>query len=359
MLQILPDMALTFGDVLLLPGASDCLPDEADVSSVFTREGLRLGLPMLSAAMDTVTEAPMAIAIGRLGGMGVIHKNMPVEDQAMQVRLAKEALQGLVGAAIGVGSSGMERAEALMEAGVDVLVVDTAHGHAASVLATIRALRERWKNHPIIGGNVATAEGAAALIEAGVSAVKVGIGPGSICTTRIVAGVGVPQLSAVMAAYGVCRSAGIPVIADGGIQTSGDIAKAIAAGASAVMLGSLLAGTDESPGTLQWESGRGYKLYRGMGSVAAMERGSADRYFQSSQAKKWVAEGVEGRVPYRGKLEDVLTQLVGGLRASMGYTGHATIASMQEGCRAVRITAAGLKESHPHHIILQDGTATG
>jgi IMP dehydrogenase len=248
----------------------------------------------------------------------------------------------------------MKRAEALAAEDVDVIIVDTAHGHSAGVLKAVRAVKDAFPHTQIIGGNVATGEGAQALIDAGVDAVKVGIGPGSICTTRIVAGVGVPQLSAILDAAGICHKAGVPLIADGGIKFSGDIAKAIAAGADTIMVGSLLAGTEESPGEVVLYQGRSYKSYRGMGSVGAMARGSADRYFQSevADALKLVPEGVEGRVPFKGAASGVVHQLVGGLKAAMGYTGHPTIASMQNGCQMVRITGAGLKESHAHDITI-------
>jgi IMP dehydrogenase len=468
-------LALTFDDVLLKPAESSVLPTHVSTRTRLTRT-IELGIPVISAAMDTVTEADLAIAMAQAGGLGVIHKNMPVERQASEVRRVKKFESGMVvnpvtiapgqtladalrlmaehrisgipvvetqgrlvgivtnrdvrfardpgqpiselmtrelitvregvsldaakqllhqhriekllvvddahrciglitvkdidkaarfpaackddkgrlraAAATGVGADGLYRAEALFDAEVDVIVVDTAHGHSKGVLDVVERIRKLSNYTQIIAGNVATAEGARALIQAGADAVKVGIGPGTICTTRIVAGVGVPQLTAVMDAAEACREAGVPVIADGGIKSSGDLAKAIAAGADCAMLGSLFAGTDESPGEVYLYQGRSYKSYRGMGSIGAMAVGSADRYFQEEvkDALKLVPEGIEGRVPYRGAVATVLHQLVGGLRAAMGYTGTATIADMQRNCRFVRITNAGLRESHVHDV---------
>jgi IMP dehydrogenase len=478
-------LGLTFDDVLLLPAASDVLPSEADTTARLTRR-LQIRLPLLSSPMDTVTEARMAIAMARQGGIGVLHRNLSVEEQATQVDLVKRSEAGMVtnpvtcspdatladvdqlcaryrisgvpvtdptgalvgivtnrdirfetdfsrpvrevmtpmplvtapvgvsaeealgllrrhkveklpivdgarrlrglitvkdfakseayplatkdadgrlvvGAAVGVGEDGYKRAMALVDVGIDVLVVDTAHGHARGVLDAVARLKQAT-SIDVIGGNVATRAGAQALVDAGADAVRVGVGPGSICTTRVVAGVGVPQVSAIHDAAAVCRPAGVPVIGDGGLQYSGDIAKAIAAGADAVMLGSLLAGCEESPGELIFINGKQYKSYRGMGSLAAMRsRGAAtaiqpraysrDRYFQDDvlSEDKLVPEGVEGQVPYRGPLAAVAHQLVGGLRAAMGYAGARTLADLQQ-ARLVRITAAGLKESHPHDI---------
>jgi IMP dehydrogenase len=458
---------LTFDDVLLIPSASSILPKDVDISSFLT-PNIKLNIPIVSAGMDTVTESRLAIAMAREGGIGVIHKNMSIERQALEVDRVKRSEHGIitdpfylspshlitdalaimeryrisgvpitvegklvgiltnrdlrfetdynrpieevmtkdnlitapegttldeakkilqkhkieklpivdkdynlkglitikdiekarqypnngrlrVAAALGVTNDTMERAEALIKAGVDAIVVDTAHGHSAGVLQTVRELRTAFPNLNIIAGNVATAEGTLALIEAGADAVKVGVGPGSICTTRVIAGIGVPQITAIYDAYQVARKKGIPIIGDGGIKYSGDIAKAIAAGASTVMVGSLLAGTEESPGETEIYQGRTYKVYRGMGSLAAMKEGSKDRYFQSDAAKL-VPEGIEGRVPYRGPLSDTIFQLVGGLRAGMGYCGTANIAALQEESRFVRISAAGLTESHPHDV---------
>lgn len=470
--------ALTFDDVLLVPAESSVMPAEVSTRTRLTRS-IELGIPLLSAAMDTVTESALAIAMAQAGGIGVVHRNLDIERQAEEVRKVKrfesgmvvnpitihpdatlaEALQlmarhhisgipvtdavghlvgiltnrdvrfatnpqqpiselmtkdrlitvkegvdraeakrllhqhriekllvvdeayrcvGLitvkdiekaqlhpnackdekgrlrVAAATGTGPDGFKRAEALFDAEVDVLVVDTAHGHSTKVAAAVTAARKLSNYTQIVAGNVATAEGARSLIDAGADAIKVGIGPGSICTTRIVAGVGVPQLTAIMDVVEECHRQGIPVIADGGIKYSGDLAKAIAGGADVAMLGSLFAGTDESPGEVILYQGRSYKSYRGMGSVGAMARGSADRYFQAevSNTLKLVPEGVEGRVPYKGPIGAVIHQLVGGLRAAMGYTGCATIQEMQTKTRFVRITNAGLRESHVHDITI-------
>ena len=474
-------VGLTFDDVLLLPARSEVMPSEADTSTRITRK-LRVRIPLVSSAMDTVTEARMAIAMARQGGVGVLHRNLSVEEQAQQVDLVKRSeagmitdpvtcppeatiadvdrlcahyrisgvpvtsddgvllgivtnrdirfesdhstrvadimtkmplvtapvgvaaeealrllrqhkieklplvdsggrLRGLitvkdftksekfpnatkdaggrlvVGAAVGVGEDAKRRAHALIEAGVDFLVVDTAHGHAQSVLDMVRQVKAN-ADIEVIGGNVATRDGAQALIEAGVDGVKVGVGPGSICTTRVVAGVGVPQVTAIYEASQAARPAGIPLIGDGGLQYSGDIAKAIAAGADSVMLGSLLAGCEESPGEMVFINGKQYKMYRGMGSLGAMrnrERGgksySKDRYFQDDVLRedKLVPEGIEGQVPYRGAVAAVADQLVGGLRAAMGYCGTRTIPELQD-ARFIQITASGLKESHPHDV---------
>ena len=473
--------ALTFDDVLLEPSRSAVLPADTDVTSRLTRE-INLRIPLLSAAMDTVTEHRLAIAMAQAGGIGVIHKNMSVEAQAGEISRVKKFESGmvvnpltitpertlgealelmkthqisgipvvdgegppphrlvgiltnrdvrfasdlnqkvwdlmtrevisvgegatqeeakrllhehrieklvvvdgksrciglitvkdiekarnhpmaakdaagrlLVAAATGAGPEGAARAEALIEAGVDVVVVDTAHGHSEGVLDAVAAIRKLANQTQVIGGNVATADGARALIDAGADAVKVGIGPGSICTTRMVAGVGVPQLTAIMDAAEASHAANVPVIADGGIKYSGDLAKALAAGGDCAMIGSLLAGTDETPGEVYLHQGRSYKAYRGMGSTGAMARGSADRYFQAevSQPLKLVPEGIEGQVPYKGPVENVLHQLLGGVRAAMGYTGNATIADFQTNARFLRITGAGLNESHVHDVTI-------
>ncbi|MDD3182730.1 MAG: IMP dehydrogenase [Alphaproteobacteria bacterium] len=473
--------ALTFDDVLLVPAASNVLPSDVSTATRFSRN-VQLGIPLVSAAMDTVTESNLAIALAQAGGIGVIHRNMSPAAQAEEVRKVKRFESGMVmnpvtiapeaplaaalnlmneyrisgipvveqpsgklvgiithrdvrfavnpqqpvcelmtkenlvtiglnverdqcqsllhknrieklivvdedyrciglltvkdiekaqlhpnsskdssgrlraAAAIGTGPDSMERVEALSDAGVDVIVVDTAHGHSAGVLKSVSLVRQHAaKSVDIVAGNIATGAAAQDLIDAGADAVKVGIGPGSICTTRIVAGVGVPQLTAVMDAAEVCRKHGIPVIADGGIKFSGEIAKAIAAGADCVMLGSLFAGTDEVPGDVILYQGRSYKGYRGMGSMGAMVEGSADRYFQkadSNNPNKLVPEGIEGRVPYKGAASNVIHQLIGGLRASMGYTGCGTIAEMQTKAEFVRITGAGLRESHVHDVTI-------
>jgi len=471
--------ALTFDDVLLVPAASAILPTETDTRTRLTRE-VSLGIPVISAAMDTVTESGLAIAMAQAGGLGVIHRNLAVADQANEVRKVKKFEAGMVvnpvtispdatladalrlmaecrisgipvvergsrrlvgiltnrdvrfasdpnepvsalmtkehlvtvqenvkrdeamrllhqhriekllvvdeeyrcvglitvkdieksqrfpnackdgqgrlrvAAATGTGEEGVARAEALFDAGVDVLVVDTAHGHSSRVLDTVQHIRRLSNYTQIIAGNIATPEGAEALIAAGADAIKVGIGPGSICTTRIVAGVGMPQLTAILDTVEACRKADVPVIADGGIKFSGDLAKAIAAGADCAMLGSLFAGTDESPGEVFLYQGRSYKSYRGMGSVGAMARGSADRYFQQevTSTLKLVPEGIEGRVPHKGPVANIIHQLVGGLRAAMGYTGNRDIPAMQHNCRFVRITSAGLRESHVHDVAI-------
>ena len=350
-------LGLTYDDVLLLPDASDVVPSEVNTRTQLTRD-IYLDIPLISSAMDTVTESAMAIAMARAGGIGIIHRNLAIDEQVTHVKLVKGA--GLrVGAAVGVGDDGFERAEALIEVGVDVVVVDTAHGHHRAVLEAIAKIKKNFPKQEVIGGNVATRAGAQALINAGADAVKVGVGPGSICTTRVVAGVGVPQITAIMEAAKACKKADIPLIADGGLQYSGDIAKAIVSGADTVMLGSLLAGCDESPGELVELDGRKFKTYRGMGSLGAMQtRGakksfSKDRYMQDDvlAEDKLVPEGIEGKVAYRGPVADVVHQLVGGLRSGMGYAGAEDIAALQKRGRLIQITAAGLQESHPHDVL--------
>ncbi|WP_145135688.1 IMP dehydrogenase [Roseomonas gilardii] len=471
--------AFAFDDVLLVPGYSTVLPSQTDTRTRLTRE-IRLNIPLVAAAMDTVTEAPMAIAMAQAGGIGVIHKNLSIEEQAAQVRRVKKFESGMVvnpvtihpdqtladvralqdlhhisgipvvereskrlvgivtsrdvrfatdpnlrvyelmtrenlvtvlndatpeqarsllhkhriekllvvddqyrciglitvkdmdkaqanpsavkdamgrlraAAATGTGEDGLRRAEALVAAEVDVIVVDTAHGHSAGVLKAVERVKQLSNSVQVIAGNVATPEAVLALIEAGADAVKIGIGPGSICTTRIVAGVGVPQLTAVLECSAAAREKDVPAIADGGIRTSGDIAKAIAAGADCVMMGSLFAGTDEAPGEVFLYQGRSFKSYRGMGSLGAMARGSADRYFQAEvqDSLKFVPEGIEGRIGYKGPVGAVIHQLVGGLRSAMGYTGNGTMAEMQQNCRFRRITNAGLRESHVHDVAI-------
>jgi IMP dehydrogenase len=467
---------LTFDDVLLVPGASDVLPTEVDLRTRLTRE-ISLNTPLVSAAMDTVTEHEAAICMAQNGGIGMVHKNLSISAQAAEIDKVKRSESGMIvdpitmhpdqriyealevmaryrisgvpviregkavgiltnrdlrfvrdthqeisrvmtkanlvsvppgttlerakellhehriekllviddsgdlcglitikdiekserfpnaskdemgrllcGAAVGVGEDRLERTQALVDAGVDVIVVDTAHGHAASVGRTVEEIRQNFPELSLVGGNVATAEGAEALIKAGVSGVKVGVGPGSICTTRIVAGVGVPQFTAIMECAKFTARAGIPLIADGGIKFSGDVAKALAAGASSVMIGALFAGTDEAPGELVLFQGRSYKVYRGMGSLGAMAEGSADRYFQSDVAgDKLVPEGIEGRIPYRGSLTSNIHQLVGGLRSGMGYTGARNLVELVDRARFVRISSAGLRESHVHDVII-------
>ncbi|RDV81718.1 IMP dehydrogenase [Ammonifex thiophilus] len=466
---------LTFDDVLLVPAASAVLPREVDTSTYFTNN-IKLNIPIVSAAMDTVTEARMAIALAREGGIGVIHKNMSIERQALEVDKVKRSEHGvitdpfhlgpdntvreamelmeryrisgvpiveengklvgiitnrdirfetnfdqpiknvmtkenlitapvgttlekakeimrrykieklplvdenfilrglitikdiekaqkypnaakdaqgrlLVAAAVGVNPGFMDRVDALVAAKVDAIVVDTAHGHSTRVIEAVKAIKKRYPDLEVVAGNVATAEGARALFEAGADAVKVGIGPGSICTTRVIAGVGVPQITAIMECAKEAKRFGRRLIADGGIKYSGDITKAIAAGADTVMLGSLLAGTEESPGEIEIYQGRSYKVYRGMGSLGAMREGGAERYFQD-HGPKLVPEGVEGRVPYRGPLSEMVFQLIGGLRAGMGYCGCRTIEELKAKGRFVRITPAGLRESHPHNVVI-------
>ena len=463
---------ITFDDVLLVPSYSEVIPNQVDLSTYLTK-GIKLNIPMMSAGMDTVTEHRMAIAMARQGGIGIIHKNMSIEQQAEEVDKVKRSengvitdpfylspehtladanelmakfrisgvpitegrklvgiitnrdlkfeedfskkikesmtseglvtaqegitleeakkilakarkeklpivdkdfnLKGLItikdiekqikyplsakdaqgrllcGAAIGITANCLERAEALVKAKVDVVVLDSAHGHSANVLRTVRMIKDAFPDLQVIAGNVATGEATKALIDAGVDAVKVGIGPGSICTTRIVAGIGVPQITAVMDCYEVAKEYNIPIIADGGIKYSGDMTKALAAGGSVCMMGSMFAGCDEAPGAFELYQGRKYKVYRGMGSLAAMENGSKDRYFQQD-AKKLVPEGVEGRVAYKGSVEDIIFQLVGGIRAGMGYCGASTIRDLTATSHFVKISAASLKESHPHDI---------
>ncbi|WP_278552778.1 IMP dehydrogenase [Elizabethkingia bruuniana] len=469
------ETAITFDDVLLVPSYSEVLPNQVSLKSRLS-DKITLKVPIVSAAMDTVTEASLAIALARVGGLGFIHKNMPIEEQANQVNSVKRSENGMisdpvtlskehtlgeakammahykisglpvvdndnklvgiitnrdvkyqedldlkveeimtknnlivshksttleeakeillksrveklpivdaenklvglitikdidnqleypnankdgngrliVGAGVGVGADTMDRVKALVVAGVDIIAVDSAHGHSEGVLEKIREIRAAYPDLDIVGGNIVTAEAAKALIEAGANVLKVGVGPGSICTTRVVAGVGVPQLSAIYNVYEYARTQSVAVIADGGIKLSGDIVKAIASGAGAVMLGSLLAGTEEAPGDEIIFQGRKFKSYQGMGSLAAMKRGGKERYFQS-EAKKFVPEGIEGRVPFKGKLEEVIFQLSGGLRAGMGYCGAKDIESLQKDSKMVRITGSGLKESHPHDVII-------
>lgn len=358
---------LTFDDVLLIPAESHVLPNEVDLQTELA-PNLKLKIPLISAGMDTVTEGAMAIAIALQGGLGVIHKNMSISAQAGEVanvknvvvpsNIAKAAVDDqnrlLVAAAIGVTSDTFERAEALLEKGADAIVIDTAHGHSAGVLRKIKEIRTHFPNVTLIAGNIATSDAARALFDAGVDVVKVGIGPGSICTTRVVAGVGVPQITAIYDAATAAQEYDKPIIADGGMQYSGDIVKALGAGGNAVMLGSMLSGTTEAPGEIFESEGQKFKTYRGMGSVGAMAQahGSSDRYFQGgvNEANKLVPEGVEARVPYKGDVSDIVFQIIGGLRSGMGYVGAATIADLRENAQFVRITNAGLRESHPHDV---------
>lgn len=358
-------LGLTYDDLLLVPQKSDVVPAEVDTSAYLTPT-IKLNIPLVSAAMDTVTESRLAIALARVGGIGMIHKNMSIEAQAEQVKLVKEAEVGdnpkasldskgrlLVGAAVGVGAKTMERVEALLQAGADVITVDSAHGHSKNILRVVAEMRATYPDLQIIAGNIVTKEAAADLIEAGANTVKVGIGPGSICTTRVVSGVGMPQASAVDEVATYCADKGVCVIADGGLKYSGDIVKALALGADTVMLGSLLAATLESPGEVHEEAnGKKFKTYVGMGSLAAMKRGSADRYFQKSTTsiEKLVPEGIEAKVPYSGTVEEVAYQLIGGLKSGMGYCGAKDLMALRKNAHFVQITNAGLRESHPHDV---------
>ena len=358
---------LTFDDVLLIPAESHVLPNEVDLSTQLA-DNLKLKIPLISAGMDTVTEGPMAIAMALQGGLGVVHKNMSIQAQAGEVANVKSVVvpanatkaavddqnRLLCAAAVGVTSDTFERAEALLKAGADAIVIDTAHGHSAGVLRKIKEIRDHFPDVTLIAGNVATGEATKALYDAGVDVVKVGIGPGSICTTRVVAGVGVPQITAIYDAASVAREYGKPIIADGGIKYSGDVVKALAAGGNAVMLGSMLSGTTEAPGEVFEDNGKRYKSYRGMGSVGAMAQahGSSDRYFQGgvNEANKLVPEGIEARVEYKGDVADIIFQMVGGLRSGMGYCGAPDIQTLIDKAQFVQITNAGLRESHPHDV---------
>lgn len=358
---------LTFDDVLLIPAESHVLPNEVDLS-VKLADNIKLNLPFISAGMDTVTESSMAIAMALQGGMGVIHKNMSIVAQAGEVATVKGVMLSgnftraavdeenklLVAAAVGVTSDTFQRAQALLEAGANAIVIDTAHGHSAGVLRKIKEIREHFPKATLIAGNVATAEGTKALFDSCVDIVKVGIGPGSICTTRIIAGVGVPQITAIYDAASVAREYGKTIIADGGIKYSGDIVKAIAAGGNAVMLGSMFAGTTETPGQIITDGDKKYKVYRGMGSIGAMAQshGSSDRYFQGgvNEANKLVPEGIEARVEYKGDVSDTIFQLIGGLRSGMGYVGARNIDELINKAQFVQMTNSGLRESHPHDV---------
>ena len=393
---------LTLDDVLLIPQKSEVLPKDVDITTYLTKK-IKLNIPLMSAGMDTVTESKMAISMARQGGIGIIHKNMSIEEQALEVDKVKRSESGVIvdpfyllkdntlqdaddimtrykisglitikdiekkiqypnsakdergrllcGAAVGIGVDLMDRVRALVKANVDVIVLDSAHGHSKGVMDALIKVKETYPNLQVIAGNVATPEATEDLIKAGADCVKVGIGPGSICTTRVVAGIGVPQVTAVMDCAEVGKKYGVPVIADGGIKYSGDVVKALAAGASVCMMGSLFAGTEESPGEIVLYKGRSYKTYRGMGSIGAMEKGSKDRYFQND-AKKLVPEGVEGMVAYKGKAEDIIFQMIGGIRAGMGYCGAPTLEDLMDNAAFIKITAASLKESHPHDITI-------
>ena len=355
----------TFDDVLLVPAYSTVVPAEVKLGTRLT-DKIHLNIPVTSAAMDTVTEEKMAQTLALLGGLGFIHKNMSIEEQAGMVKFVKDTVISdefedaavdadnrlLVGAAVGVADNTMDRVAALVNAGVDIITVDSAHGHSLGVLNYIKEIRKQYPDLDIVGGNVVTAQAAIDLIYAGANVIKVGVGPGSICTTRVVAGVGVPQLTAVNDVFQVAKTYKIGIIADGGISLSGDIVKALAAGGDVVMLGGLLAGTKETPGEIIEFDGKQVKTYVGMGSLSAMKRGSSDRYFQGGEKelKKLVPEGIEATVPYKGEMKEVIHQMMGGLRSGMGYVGCETIEELKRDARFVKISNAGLRESHPHDV---------
>lgn len=368
MAKILEKDALTFDDVLLVPQYSEITPDMADVSTKLTNT-FKMNVPFLSAAMDTVSEHKLVTALALAGGLGVIHKNMSIADQAKEVEMVKnyefdneknkrvlidKKGRLCVGAAIGVTADMMDRVHALMDAGVDVFVLDSAHGDSKNIINAIKNLRLEYPSMELIAGNVATYEGALDLMKAGASAVKVGMGPGSICTTRIIAGIGVPQLQAVMDCARASKEMNVPIIADGGIKYSGDVVKALAAGANTVMLGGLFATCEEAPGDIYESNGKKYRTYRGMGSIEAMAKGSTDRYFQTGH-KKFVAEGVQGIVEVKTTVEELVFELIGGLKAGMGYCGSKDIPTLQEKGTFIKITNNALLESHPHDISIDKG----
>lgn len=356
------EQGLTFDDVLLLPQYSEILPKDVDTTSFLTRK-IKLKIPLLSSAMDTVTESDMAIALAKHGGIGIIHKSLTISGQAEEIIKVKKCDSSfLVGAAVGTSDDTKERVKTLVDSGVDVIVVDTAHGHSKKVIDVIIWIKENYSSLQVIGGNIATYKAAKALVKAGVDAVKVGIGPGSICTTRIVSGVGVPQITAIKNVADALKSTDVKLIADGGIKFSGDIVKAIAAGADTVMMGSMFAGTLESPGEiiLDKNTGKQYKSYRGMGSIGAMasSQSSKDRYFQhdTKEAEKLVPEGIEGRLDYKGSVEPIIYQLVGGLRSGMGYLGAKNFQELYDKSEFVQLTAAGMQESHVHSVTITKDT---
>jgi IMP dehydrogenase len=343
--------ALTFDDVTLAPKYSEILPSEVD-TSIKLSESLKLKIPILTSAMDTITESKMAIAIAKVGGLGIIHRNLDIKNQIIEIRKVKKQ-KLLVGAAVGAGPNEFKRAEAILKENINMIVVDTAHGHTKKVSDIIRFIKKiKSKKTVLCAGNIATPEAAKFLIKLGVDIIKVGIGPGSICTTRLVAGIGVPQLSAILNVRKGIKNKNFKIISDGGIKYSGDLAKAFAAGADAVMIGSLFAGTDETPGKLIKRNGKLFKSFRGMGSVGAMNKGSADRYFQSKQkdVSKYVPEGVEGFAKYKGKVDLIIYKLVGGLRSSMGYLGSKQIKYLRNKPQFVKITKAGFYESMVHNV---------
>ena len=359
--------AFTFDDVLLVPAYSEVLPHQVDLKTKLTKN-ITLNIPLISAAMDTVTESAMASAMALEGGLGIIHKNLSIEDQANEVIKVRNttvnheayprAVFGkdgklLTGAAIGVSADLMERVTALYDAGVDVVTMDSAHGHSKGIIDALKKVKQLFPDLDVIAGNIVTAQAAQDLVDAGADAVKIGVGPGAICTTRVVAGVGVPQLTAVNDVFEQLKEQNIGIIADGGIKFSGDIAKAIAVGAHSVMLGRLLAGTDEAPGDIVVKNGKKFKSYVGMGSMAAMQRGSKDRYFQQDKSdKKLVPEGIEAIVDYKGSVHQIIFQLLGGLQAGMGYCGTKNIEALRHDARLVKISSAGLTESHPHDVMI-------
>ena len=344
--------ALTFDDILMLPRYSNVLPINTNIALSLTKN-IELRVPFLSSAMDTVTESGMAIAMGNSGGMGIIHRNLKIKTQSLEVKKVKRKML-LVGAAIGTNQEDLDRARVLKDSGVDLIVIDTAHGHSSKVLKVLSKIKKINNKTPICVGNIATGEAATRLYNSGADIIKVGIGPGSICTTRIVAGVGVPQITAIAEVASATKGTTVKVIADGGIRFSGDIAKALAAGADSVMLGSLFAGTTEAPGEIELYQGRTYKSYRGMGSIGAMKSGSSERYFQEQEtaSEKLVPEGIEGRVPFKGPMTNILHQLLGGIRSSMGYLGCANIKELHTKAKFVKITNAGMRESHVHDVAI-------
>ena len=348
--------SLTFDDVLLIPQYSSVLPSETNISLNLTKK-IFLKVPFLSSAMDTVTESKMAIAMALAGGMGVIHRNLSIKDQVKEITKVKNR-KLIVGAAVGTSKEDLERAKALINNGCDMIVVDTAHGHSAKVLNTLSKLKKIEKNISLCVGNIATGEAAKRLYDSGADIIKVGIGPGSICTTRMVAGIGVPQISAILEVKQALKNKKIKIISDGGIKFSGDIAKALAAGADAIMMGSIFAGTDESPGKKFKVKGKIYKQYRGMGSIGAMSSGSANRYFQKNfkDKSKFVPEGVEGRVEYKGSISKIIYQLQGGLRSSMGYIGAKNLGQISKNAKFIKITKAGFYESMVHSVEMTEKT---
>ncbi len=348
--------SLTFDDVLLLPKYSEVLPSNTDISLKLTKKIL-LKVPFFSSAMDTVTESKMAIAIASAGGIGIIHRNLNIKNQTNEIiKVKKKKL--FVGAAIGTNNEDIERAKSLVDNGCDLIVIDTAHGHSAKVLATLSKLKKTISSIPICVGNIATGDAAKRLYNSGADIIKVGIGPGSICTTRMVAGIGVPQISAIMEVRKALKDKKIKIVSDGGIKFSGDIAKALGAGADAIMMGSIFAGTDESPGTKFKSNGKVYKKYRGMGSIGAMSSGSANRYFQKKykDKSKFVPEGVEGRVEYKGSVSKIIYQLKGGLRSSMGYIGAKSLGEIRKNAKFIKITKAGFYESMVHSVEMTQKT---